>query len=148
MLELLLILSIALSSIVLSASSSRGGTPFYWGMILVLGTGISAFILSQSTYSAFEKLSFVSATVLQLLAVPFILFYLIKEKSFPRFLSIIIASALLMLANDLDTEDSIDHSFLVQVEEGLTKDVFNSLDESVVVEEVFFPASGLSLIHI
>ena len=141
MLELLLILSIAISSIVLTSSPTKSIKPFYWGMLLVLGTGISTIILSSSDYGVMEKMTFVSASVLQLLAVPFILFYLIKEKSFPRFLSILIATALLMLANDLSPEDTVDHSFLVQVEEGLTKDVFESIEGDLHIEEVFFPKS-------
>ena len=84
------------------------------GFLLMLFVGIQWSIFSAGM-TGFEKLGWSVVTTLELVAVPFLLVFLVEERSVPKMIALILGGGLVMLAQELREGQMSDHELMVHV---------------------------------
>lgn len=100
------------------------------GFLVVLFITIQGSIFSAGM-TGFEKLGWSVVTMLELVAVPFLLFFLVEERSVPKMLALILGAGMVMLAQELREGQVDDHFFMLRVEEQ-NKEKINTLSSRFI----------------
>ncbi len=116
MLTIFIIIFVLVGYTFLSSSFLRAYKYPMLGFLSVCFTIIIVSIWGQHITSI-EKIGLLSLTTLEIIAVPFLLYFLITEKSVPKIVALIIGGGLIILAQELADYGLKDGNLLVQVKD-------------------------------
>ena len=116
MLTIFIIIFVLVGYTFLTSSYLRAYKYPVLGFLSVCLTIIIVSIWGQNI-TTFEKIGLLSLTTLEIIAVPFLLYFLIAEKSVPKIVALIIGGGLIILAQELADYGLKDGNLLVQVKD-------------------------------
>ena len=101
---------------------------------------IIIFSIWAQNITTFEKIGLLSLTTLEIISVPFLLYFLVTEKSVPKIIALIIGGGLIILAQELADHGLEDGNLLVKVKDEVNYEDLNVFsDFELDVSYIFDP---------
>jgi thermitase len=131
-------LFVLVASIFLTTNKYRTYSYAIGGFLSVLFLIIIGSLFSAEM-TVMEKAGWTVVTILEILAVPLLLYFLVEEKSVPKTIALIIGTGLVMFAQELRERELKDYDLLFRIEQVATNNIFTLKLGTASVQKAFDP---------